>query len=93
MTLYLVGYDLHPKQGETYDDLINAIKSLTNTWWHRLDSTWLLVTNLSEVQIRDALWRHMRKDDQLLVARLTGALAWEGFDQKASDWLRSNYSG
>lgn len=41
MAAYMVGYDLHPSRGETYDELIQAIKRL-GSWWHHLDSTWIV---------------------------------------------------
>ena len=58
MAIHVVGYDLHPKQGETYGELIEAIKKVGSDWWHCLDSTWLVVSVKTSVQIRDELWRH-----------------------------------
>lgn len=91
MAIYIIGYDLHPVRGETYDELIEAIKNL-GSWWHCLDSTWIVISNLTAVQIRDKLWAHMKADDQLLVVTYTkGALvAWNGFNKDCSDWLRNN---
>ena len=53
MATYLIGYDLHPTKGETYGELTQAIKDLSDTWWHHLDSTWAVVTNLDVFEIRD----------------------------------------
>ena len=89
MPTYVVGYDIHPSKGETYSELIDAIKSL-GSWWHHLDSTWVIVTNQSAVQIRDALQRHLKQDDQVLVVRSGGEGAWKGFDNNGADWLKSN---
>jgi hypothetical protein len=90
MTIYMIGYDLHPSKGETYDELINAIKNL-GKWWHCLDSTWLLSCNYSSVQIRDALWKHMKADDQLLVvAYAPPNSAWQGFTGDCQEWLKTN---
>jgi hypothetical protein len=90
MTIYVIGYDLHPKQGETYDELIAAIKGLGD-WWHCLDSTWLIVSNLTSVQIRDHLWAYMRADDQLLVvAYAPHNSAWRGFNENCNDWLKNH---
>lgn len=36
----LVGYDLN-RPHQDYGDLIDAIKAL-GTWWHCLDSTWIV---------------------------------------------------
>jgi len=92
MTIYVVGYDLHPKAGETYDNLINAIKKVGTDWWHCLDSTWLVVTNKTSAQVRDELWKHMNADDQLLVvAYAPHDAAWVGFKKpNCSEWLKRN---
>lgn len=90
MTIYVVGYDLHPSKGETYDELISAIKALGD-WWHCLDSTWLVKSNSTSVQIRDALWQHMKADDQLLVvAYAPHNSAWAGFSGDCQSWLKNN---
>jgi hypothetical protein len=91
MTIYMIGYDLHPVRGETYNELIEAIKNI-GPWWHCLDSTWLVISNLTAIQIRDALWQHMKADDQLLVltyTKNTGA-AWAGFKHDCASWLQNN---
>jgi hypothetical protein len=90
VTIYVIGYDLHPTKGETYDELIAAIKAL-GSWWHCLDSTWLIISNLSAVQIRDALWPHMKADDQpLAVAYAPPNSAWRGFTGDCETWLKKN---
>ena len=91
MAIYVIGYDLHPSKGETYEELIEAIKNI-GPWWHCLDSTWLVISDRTAIQIRDTLWRHMKADDQLLVMvyiKGSGA-AWNGFNKNCADWLRSN---
>ncbi len=91
MAIHVVGYDLHPKQGETYNELIEAIKKVGSDWWHCLDSTWLVVSNKNSVQIRDEIWRHMKADDQLLVVKYEPHdAAWIGFTGNCGDWLKRN---
>lgn len=84
----MIGYDLN-SPGKNYSDLIDAIKAI-GSWWHCLDSTWLVKTDLSCVQIRDRLRPYIDANDELLVATLTGVAAWTGFDKNCSDWLTSN---
>ena len=43
MATYMIGYDLN-RPGQDYPALIDAIKRL-GTWWHHLDSTWIVVTD------------------------------------------------
>jgi hypothetical protein len=90
MAIYMIGYDLHPSKGETYEELIAAIKKLGD-WWHCLDSTWLLRCELTAVQIRDYLWKHMKADDQLLVVQYARpGSAWVGFSGDCAAWLKNN---
>ena len=88
MKSYMVGYDLN-SPGQNYDKLIDALKSYPN-WWHYLDSTWILKTDATAAQIRDHLVHFIDKNDELLVARLTGESAWRGFDERGSKWLKDN---
>jgi hypothetical protein len=88
MNTYLIGYDLD-KPGQVYKDLIDKIKSF-GTWWHCLDSTWLIKSSLSAKAIRDTLNTIIDNNDKLLVARLSGEAAWTGFIADCSDWLKNN---
>lgn len=88
MNSYLVGYDLN-KTGKDYNSLIAGIKKL-GTWWHCLDSTWIVKSSLTAVQIRDSLKPLIDSNDELLVARLGGGAAWTGFSKECSDWLTNN---
>ena len=88
MSSYIVSYDLS-KPGQDYTKLYDAIKAYS-WWWHYLDSTWVIVTDDSAVSIRDNLYTHMDSNDELLVAKLTGTAAWNGFEAKASDWLKEH---
>lgn len=88
MAVMIIGYDLN--KAKNYPDLIEAIKNVGSKWWHYLDSTWLVVTNLTASQVRDTLKGHIDSDDELLVMTYGKGAAWAGFDAKASDWLRDN---
>jgi hypothetical protein len=88
MKTYMIGYDLN-KPGQNYTELIDAIKTL-GTWWHCLDSTWLVKSNSTAIQIRDALSAHIDSSDELLVAQISGDAAWVGFDTQCSSWLKNN---
>ncbi len=89
MKTYLIGYDLN-KTGKDYESLIQKIKDSFSMWWHHLDSTWIVKSNLSAVAIRDLLKPLIDVDDELLVVSLTGEAAWEGFTDKGSKWLFDN---
>lgn len=91
MATHLVGYDIHPSRGESYDPLYDALKAYGN-WWHHLDSTWLIVSHQTAVQVRDNLQAHLPyQDDQLLVITVSGdAAAWHGFSDAGNKWLKDN---
>ena len=89
MKTYLIGYDLN-KTGKDYESLIQKIKNSFSTWWHHLDSTWIVKSNLTAVAIRDMLIPLIDKDNELLIVGLTGEAAWTGFNDKGSKWLTDN---
>lgn len=74
MTSKIIEYDLC-SSGANYDALYEAIKSF-GTWAHITESTWLVKTDSTCVQIRDKLLAKMDANDRLFVAELTGAAAW-----------------
>jgi iron-sulfur cluster repair protein YtfE (RIC family) len=91
MPIYMIGYDLHPRQGETYKELIEAIKEVGTDRWHCLESTWLVVTTKTAAEIRDELWNHMQADDRLLVVQYAPPYsAWVGLSRDCAAWLTTN---
>lgn len=86
---YMIGYDLN-KAGKNYDGLIAKIKEIANGYWHHLDSTWLIGSALSVVEIRDALMPFLDNDDELLVCVVSTPAAWVGFNESASNWLKTD---
>jgi hypothetical protein len=89
MSTYMIGYDLN-RPGQNYEDLFNAIKAQSSTWWHHLDSTWIIKSDNNAKAIRDALVPHIDANDELLVAALSGEAAWTGFNDNGSTWLTNN---
>ena len=88
MATILIAYDIHPAKGERYDDLIKKIQSL-GTWWHHLESTWIVKCVHAPGEIRDQLKSHMGGDDQLLVIDISGDTAeWVGVNDAGSRWLK-----
>lgn len=89
MKTYLIGYDLN-KEGQNYASLIKRLEVLFPTYWRHLDSTWIVKTTFTAVEIRDDLRKHIDSNDELLVVGLTGVGAWTGFNTKGSEWLKNN---
>lgn len=90
MKAYLIGYDLN-KSGQDYTTLIEEIKKY-KTWWHHLDSTWIVITESSATNIRNHLKDFIDQNDELLVVKLSSEAAWTGFNNKGSKWLKENLS-
>lgn len=89
MRTLLVGYDLN-SPGQDYSDLVASLKS-NPQWWHYLDSTWLIRTTQTPVQVRDDLRKLIDKNDELLVMDVTGrSAAWSGFREKAGQWIMTH---
>lgn len=86
MNTYVISYDLN-SPGQNYADLYEAIKNL-GTWWHCLDSTWLVKTSKSAVEARNALTPCLDGNDKILVATLSGEAAWTGFSDNCAKWLK-----
>jgi hypothetical protein len=87
MSTLLIGYDLN-RPGQNYPELIEYLKSY-GTVWHYLDSTWLIVTWKSTIQVRDEIKAYVDSTDEVLVVNVTGdAWASFGLSDKANRWLK-----
>lgn len=89
MNTLLVGYDLN-RPGQNYTELIKYLKS-QGTWWHYLDSTWLIVTSISASELRDEIKRLVDSGDEVLVLSVKGD-AWVsfGFSDRANKGLKEH---
>lgn len=84
--VYLVTYDLK-QPGQNYTGVHDAIKSC-GTWWHHLESTWLVDGYLTADQISTKVRTHIDKNDTLLVIGVTGDYAgW--LPKDAWEWINS----
>ncbi len=85
----LITYDLNAP-GKNYNNLYEEIKKLGATWWHYLDSTWLVDTFLSPQQVWECLSKQIDRNDRVLVVRLTNSPSYSGWlTQDAWDWLNA----
>jgi hypothetical protein len=85
----LVGYDLN-QPGQNYEPLWRRLKEF-GTWWHHLDSTWLVRTEMTAVELRNELKPLLDASDELLVIDISGkSWAGTGLTDRAYTWLRNN---
>jgi hypothetical protein len=93
MPAFMISFDLN-REGSNYSrknhDLTEKIKEVFPFWWHNLDSTWVVVSEMSAAQIRDVLSTCLDSNDELLVVQSAGVAAWKGFTSDASAWLKEN---
>lgn len=87
MALHLISYDLI--KTKDYPKLHEAIKKIGNHQ-HVLESTWVVVSTNTSVEIRDYCRRFMDNDDKILVTKLTGESAWWNLTANVSNWLKTN---
>lgn len=84
---YSITYDLKAP-GRDYSGMYKAIKS-TGTWWHYLESTWLVATDESPSQIGEKLRRHIDQNDRLLIIEIRNNKdGWLSKD--AWDWINTH---
>lgn len=87
MKAFSINYDLS-KPGRNYSGLYEAIKSF-GSWWHYLDSTWIVITNERPQQIWDRLENHIDENDSLLVIEvMDNVQGW--LPKDAWDWIHEN---
>jgi hypothetical protein len=86
-TSKIISYDLC-SSGKNYDDLYEYIKNFPK-WAHITESTWFISSELSCVDIRDAITKITDSDDRIFVAELTGVAAWRNLLCK-SDYLKEH---
>jgi hypothetical protein len=90
MSVYMIGYDLHPSAGQNYDKLFSTLEAIGSGYWDCLDSTWLIITDMTPAQIRDELNKHLKSDDRLLIMHYGEGAAWLGFKEDCLSWLEDN---
>lgn len=89
MSCLLITYDLN-KPGQNYSGLYDEIKSLGTTWWHYLDSTWLVRTSLTVNQASDRVKKRIDDSDSLLILNVSGDSYAGWLEKDAWDWIRQN---
>jgi hypothetical protein len=85
----LITYDLN-RPGQDYSKLFDYLKRF-GTWCHPLDSTWLIRSAKSVVDVRNELKAYVDGNDGVLVMNVTGAnWASLGLSAQVNDWLRQH---
>ena len=82
--VYVVSYDLR-KPGQDYKGLFDALQA-SPSWWHYLESTWLIATSENANELYNRLQGHLDRDDSILVIQ-AGADRQGWLPKKAWEWI------
>ena len=87
MTLYIISYDLS-KPNRDYDGLYDTLKSFSS-WWHYLESTWMISTTDTSDEVFEKLKPHIDEDDNLLIIE-AGKKRSGWLPKKAWEWIKNH---
>lgn len=87
--IYLITYDKNVLLKD-YTPLRNAIKQSSIAWWHHMNNTWLITTNLNAHQIYNNLYEHISPQDRLLIIQIKRGADYQGWlNQEAWEWIKN----
>jgi hypothetical protein len=86
MPCYLITYDLNHGTSVDYQELYDAIKAY-GTWARVTESSWLIVTSKSSIDVRDHLLSFLHDQDRLFVLKSGVAAAWSNVRCRSA-WLK-----
>lgn len=87
MPSYFVCYDLRAP-GRNYQSLYDRLKQYPQ-WGKVTESTWVVQTTWTAIQVRDDLMRLMDANDRLFVLKSAGEAAWLNSICE-NEWLQSH---
>jgi hypothetical protein len=86
MACYMIGCRLS-SPGSDDIALSEQIRQLGKSW-ECLGSSWVLASDLSAAEIRDALRPVLGPHDELFVAQINGTVAWGGMSKGSAEGLK-----
>ncbi len=88
--VYVVSYDLR-KPGQDYKGLFDELQA-SATWWHFLESTWLIATSEGASELYDRLRMHLDQGDSILIIQAgTDMQGW--LPKEAWEWIERELLG
>ena len=88
--VYVVSYDLR-KPGQDYKGLFDELEA-SSSWWHYLESTWLIETPADANQLYNRLAKHLDQGDSILV--IQAGIDRQGWlPKKAWEWIKRELPG
>ena len=81
----VVTYDL-TKPGQNYEKLLHRIKRY-NSWAKLGESSYLIYTESTHIQVRDYLAKALDSNDKLYVGVVNAPAAWIGISKEVETWI------
>src|SRR5690242_16873117 len=75
MPVMSLNYDLFKEPGRVYKELIAAIEALPD-WCHPLESSWLVVADMTPEELRAYLHPHLHARDKVLIFTVRTPTDW-----------------
>lgn len=89
MKSFLITYDLI-RTGQAYEPLKEKIISINpKGYWKCMESVFIVNTDLTALEIGKLLDPLIDSNDKILIAELTGNLAFDGFAGDCETWLHN----
>lgn len=88
MPYFLVSYDLNTP-GQNYSALYKELERYP-AYWHYINSTWIIYSDKTAIDIAKHLRRFIDDNDQLIVVILGNDWASINFPSNYNDWLLSH---
>lgn len=85
---YLITYSLKTPNWN-YTGFFSALQSI-GPWWHYLDTTWIIKSNLTAQQIHAVLAPHLSRNDLMLVVEIVPGNRFGWLPPDAWTWIDSN---
>jgi len=86
--VFIVTYDL-TRPSRNYENLLRRIKSY-NYWAKLAESSYLIHTESTHVQIRDYLSKALDSNDKLYVGVVNAPAAWVGLPKEVETWIHEH---
>lgn len=87
--ILLISYDLKQPDRD-YSQLYETIKNAGISWWHYLESIWIINTNLSIQECSNLLHNNIDTNDFLFIVDISEKEHQGWLPSKAWEWFRQN---
>lgn len=85
--IYLITYDINSIL-KNHKPLHEAIKRCSIKWWHHMNNTWLIRSDLNSDQIFDSICGNFNQNDRVLIIQIHRNSQHQGWlNKNAWEWI------